>query len=193
MTTQICQWCRAKKPLSEFHLNISRKSKYATYCKPCTSVYMKNRRRLIKSNQWFPMRQHRNVPEAQNAPSTRDLEWAAGFLEGEGTFRYASGSSTAHVAAAQVNPEPLRRLQSFFGGTLRQTGYLHKRSTHFRDPWIWQVSGARARGVMLTIYVLLSRVRRLQIRNAITQTPNTNTNKGPHRRASPADWLGRSS
>lgn len=91
----------------------------------------------------------------------RDLEWAAGFLEGEGCFK--GGKGTQHVQVLQVNPDPLQRLVGLFGGhvSLRvRTGKHH--SIHQ-----WEITGSRARGVMLTLYGLLSHRRRVQIRKAL--------------------------
>lgn len=45
--------------------------------------------------------------------STLQLAWAAGFIEGEGSF-----SNT--VTAAQVQKEPIERLHALFGGRIYQ-------------------------------------------------------------------------
>jgi hypothetical protein len=67
----------------------------------------------------------------------------------------------------QKQREPLKRLVEIFGGSLRS--YLAGRTKcGERTPiWQWQVSGGRARGVMLTLYCLLSTRRRAQIRRAL--------------------------
>lgn len=94
------------------------------------------------------------------SPTTHDLVWAAGFLEGEGYFGKGSGYV---VTANQVNSEPAERLLRLFGGSLKQRLYERPRSSL----WVWSVCGARARGVMMTLYLLLSGKRKGQIRGAL--------------------------
>lgn len=108
--------------------------------------------RLIKSNA---------IP-AQVSPTTVDLAWAAGFMEGEGSFmvnRKSLGrNACARCSAAQKQREPLDKLQRLFGG-----GVKPFKGSYFR----WDVSGARARGVMLTLFTFLSTRRRGQVRAAL--------------------------
>lgn len=47
----------------------------------------------------------------------QQLEWAAGFLEAEGCFHLGKGKQVI-IAAAQVKPGPLEKLQVIFGGHL---------------------------------------------------------------------------
>lgn len=47
--------------------------------------------------------------------STLDICWVAGFLEGEGSFQNVRSPI---VAVAQVQREPLERLQRLFGGKI---------------------------------------------------------------------------
>jgi len=88
----------------------------------------------------------------------RDLAWAAGFLEGEGSF-----SGRSRVSASQVQREPLDRLASLFGGTVRERKDRTSRPWHQQQLHQWDVSGARARGVMLTLYPMMSQRRQQQI------------------------------
>ena len=109
------------------------------------------------------------VPKATKRPTVRDLEWAAGFLEGEGNFRGASkGEGTARVRCSQCNREPMDRLVALFGGSLT---HIKKRTPNRQDVWQWQLSGARARGVMLTLYTLMSTKRKEQIAGALPGRP----------------------
>jgi hypothetical protein len=106
--------------------------------------------------------ENKNTARARATPSLRDITWAAGFLEGEGSFVRRGGSLT--VTAGQVNEEPLRRMLALFGGSLK--AYTTNRP---RTPrvWTWLASGARGRGVALTVYSFLSTRRQEQIRNAL--------------------------
>src|SRR5262249_16159364 len=51
--------------------------------------------------------------------SSGDLRWAAGFLEGEGSF---SCRSSLQVCATQVQTWPLERLRDLFGGAISTNG-----------------------------------------------------------------------
>src|SRR6266542_3107809 len=90
------------------------------------------------------------TPRATAHPTSIDLGWAAGFLEGEGSF-----SSNQHkspwVEASQVNRSPLLKLKRLFGGRIRRCRN-DRAFANGRKIWRWQVSGPRARGVMLTLY-----------------------------------------
>lgn len=111
----------------------------------------------VKSQYTFP---------ATRIPTVEELYWAAGFFEGEGCFRRTQdgGRGGQIVTAAQVNAEPLMRVQAIFGGSLRQRGpYSGNRQPH----WYWVATGARARGVMLTLYRFMSARRQEQIRKAM--------------------------
>lgn len=91
-----------------------------------------------------------------------DIAWAAGFLEGEGAFGCRGHSVTVQVS--QVQKEPLERLQAMFGGTL--TRYTRINPRH--SPWYFlQYTGPTARGLMMTLYVLMSPKRKGQIRKAL--------------------------
>ena len=96
-------------------------------------------------------------------PSMLNLYWAAGFIEGEGSFILNRGS--CYIAVHQKQREPLERLLAWFGGIIRQ------RPTDKRWPnslyHDWRAAGVRARGIMMTLYQLMSPRRQEQIRRAL--------------------------
>lgn len=94
---------------------------------------------------------------------TIDVAWAAGFLEGEGSFGY---SGTARVSAAQVQKEPIDRLVSLFGGRtyLRET-----RGFSTLPIWVWQLDARKSIQVMMTLYALMSPKRRDEIERALAK------------------------
>ena len=99
------------------------------------------------------------TPKATVYPTVRDIHWAAGFIEGEGCF-----GPTGCLIASQVQKEPLEKLQRWFGGRLG----LHAPPSHKGNPfWTWGVHGARARGVGMTLYQLLSPKRREQFKKMV--------------------------
>lgn len=95
----------------------------------------------------------------QRSPSTQDLYWAAGFLEGEGSFVYAS--QTQRVTAGQKQKAPLIKLKEVFGGSIYTS---QRRSGPFHG---WTLTGPRARGLMMTLYTLMSPRRKSQIKRAL--------------------------
>src|SRR5690242_8113450 len=97
-----------------------------------------------------------------SAPHTmRALAWAAGFYEGEGTCMFATGSHRACVN--QVEREPLERMKATFGGHI----YAIPPHRASKASWRWIVFGARARGVLMTLYPLLCLKRQAQIRKVV--------------------------
>lgn len=108
--------------------------------------------------------------DAAVSPTVADLAWAAGFVEGEGTFvplratlRNGERRSYARMVAYQNNVEPLLKLQRMFGGVIRRFERKHGTET----AGTWSVNGARARGVMFTLFSFLSAKRRQQVRVAL--------------------------
>jgi len=87
-----------------------------------------------------------------------DLYWAAGFLEGEGTFT-ASGT-TPVLHCSQVQKYPLEKLQGLFGGKIEWL--FHKQGI-----WRWRLPCAQSAGVMMTLYTLMSPRRKFQIEQAL--------------------------
>ena len=88
-----------------------------------------------------------------NVPTTNDIYWAAGIFEGEGTV---GGIPRNNVMITQKDLWVLERVRDFFGGKI----YLPKG----RDCSAWYLGGARARGFIQTIYILLSPRRQEQVR-----------------------------
>lgn len=99
------------------------------------------------------------TPRAKIAPSREELYWAAGFLDGEGSF------DSKKVSASQNDPELLHRLQDIFGGSVN--GYKARRATHAPMFYHWITSGSRGRGIMMTLYQLLSTRRKARIKMAL--------------------------
>ena len=111
-------------------------------------------------------REHKNTVRSSCSPTTKELFWAAGFLEGEGSF--LPNGQSGMVQACQVEREPLERLQRLFGGRLS----ARKASNDKHSPYFeWGVSGPRARGLMMTMYSLMSGRRQRQIRVGLCMEP----------------------
>jgi hypothetical protein len=89
-------------------------------------------------------------------PTTHDIAWAAGIYEGEGSC--FPNSNTISLVVPQKDTWILERFRALFGGSIG----LNRTTGVYR----WTVSGARARGLAMTIYGLLSPRRQQQIRKA---------------------------
>lgn len=98
------------------------------------------------------------------AISTIEIAWAAGFLEGEGSFGSHNKLGTPCVRAAQVQKEPLDRLARMFGGGLRLCRRNRKdpRNANSKDIWSWYLYGQRAIEIGMTVFTLLSPKRQEQ-------------------------------
>lgn len=101
-----------------------------------------------------PIQVYQVVP-ASRSPTLMDIAWAAGFIEGEGCF-----TTHGQVTVTQKTIEPLARLQEFVGGGISQD-----------KDGIYQLrlSGARARGLAMTLYPLLSSRRQKRIREMLAR------------------------
>lgn len=90
-----------------------------------------------------------------------EVAWAAGFIEGEGTFS-ASGDGGVSLCVPQVQREPLERLQRLFGGNIRQASNTKTGKPLHR----WGVHGMPAAAATMTVFSLLS-PRRMEQASAL--------------------------
>lgn len=95
-----------------------------------------------------------------------ELYWAAGFIEGEGSFRKSSLRQSVAVSVAQVQREPLERLMNLFGGQIHGKN-SQKYNANASPCSEWNIGGARAVGVVMTLYPLMSTKRKSQIRESL--------------------------
>ncbi len=98
------------------------------------------------------------TPQAVVSPNIKDLEWTAGFAEGEGTFFGHWDKGNCQVSFVQKNKEPLEKLQRILGGTITKRPH---------EIFALQTYGARARGIAMTLYPMLSEKRKEQIQNML--------------------------
>lgn len=162
--SQLDRWLGAHKP-----------------CKGCGSPYRPrdNAHRYCSRACWYAngiRTWHKAGLDATLRPSTKDIAWAAGVYEGEGTCCGPSPARTSaagdrkrrqfRVSVTQKDPWLCLRLRELFGGSVN----FHQRQQAGREGqaiYHWQASGARARGFAFTIYSFLSPRRRGQIQKAL--------------------------
>ncbi len=102
-------------------------------------------------------------------PAARDLYWAAGIWEGEGSCGRAvqrpRAAGSEWVSVPQKDQWILERLRALFGGSVRpynkKTGQVLYR---------WLIAGARARGFLMSIYGVVSPRRQAEIRKGMRWT-----------------------
>lgn len=92
-------------------------------------------------------------------PTIKDIAWAAGLYEGEGSCSRNGDSGGARIT--QKDRWVCDRMRNLFGGTV---GTQTNRSGSW---YIWHVSGPRARGFLMTIFTFLSPRRRVQVKAAL--------------------------
>ena len=85
------------------------------------------------------------------------LAWAAGLFEGEGYFGPPDGG--LRIVVTQVQRCPLDWLQVMFGGRISA-----RLTTQAKPCWSWALNGPTAASLMMTCYLLMSPIRRAQIR-----------------------------
>jgi hypothetical protein len=166
---KICCRCRQSKPLSEFHKNNSAKDGLAKRCKICSNFASE----ASRSKHYKRSIHNGHKPSAHNGfalnpttgptlhPTVKDIAWAAGIYEGEGSIWKSPQCGKYRglkITVPQKEPWILYRLRNLFGGKVSpQTG---------RTISLWRISGDRALGFSETIYVLLSPHRQQQLRTA---------------------------
>lgn len=94
--------------------------------------------------------------DATKVPTDRDIAWAAGIYEGEGTCRLCGKGRGFMASVTQKDPEILFRLRDWFGGSVRDNGTGQGIHT-------WDICGDRARIFMGLIYEFMTARRRTQI------------------------------
>lgn len=96
-------------------------------------------------------------------PTAEQIAWAAGFLEGEGSFSAMSGNDhRARITAGQKEPEPLTKLLAWFGGR------IYKQSKREYHSWI--LRGHQAHSLMKVLRPQMSSRRQAQIDVALEST-----------------------
>lgn len=91
--------------------------------------------------------------------AVRDLCWAAGFIEGEGTFS-VTNRINLRLAVPQVERAPLERLQHLFGGNIRWSE--RPRGARHIHTWSLNVTHQVA-GIAMSIYGIVGPRKRAQI------------------------------
>lgn len=111
-------------------------------------------------------KERKTTPGASVSPTTADLHWAAGFFDGEGhiSIYHRQDGVGIGVSVTNCDLEPLQRFQCFFGGRINKKSMGPRNR---QQPYYWGVYGARALGVIQTLYSILSSRRQTRCRAAL--------------------------
>lgn len=104
----------------------------------------------------------------------QELYWAAGFMEGEGSFSCNKKTKALRLQAPQKERSPLDRLHRFLGGR------IYHRINRGYPIFYWETTGSHAAGICMTLYLLLSERRQGQIKQALAEWKT----RRPHKK----DW-----
>ena len=96
--------------------------------------------------------------------SDTDIAWAAGVLEGEGSFSLCGGNSI-RVMCTMTDIDILERLQKIFGGKIAS---IRKREEHWKDAWAWTIFADDALTCMRSILPYMGVRRSEKINMLIT-------------------------
>ncbi len=102
------------------------------------------------------------MPEAGEV----EVAWAAGIIEGEGSFGGSRTRGSIQIHVGQSDPWILHRLQALFGGHMFKVGGVRAGRFGVRDYWTWTITGCRARGLATAIEPYLSPRRLVQLEAA---------------------------
>ena len=100
----------------------------------------------------------------------KHIHWIAGFFEGEAYFGLTR--TTPHLAVAQLNREPLDKLQILLGGKINTFARKEVKGNGGGVYYRWYAYSAKAGGIMMMVYPLLSKRRQFQIRKVFATWMN---------------------
>ena len=90
----------------------------------------------------------------------RELAWAAGFFDGEGTVSQTSASGTRRryllIRIGHVDPRPLHRFAAAAGGDVRGPYQQRGGEGRWSDYYVWQRAGAKAQETLDRLIPYLS-------------------------------------
>jgi hypothetical protein len=97
----------------------------------------------------------------------RNIAWLGGLLEGEGYFTIKNGCPMIRLAMTDV--DVIDRAAAVLGVARRDYTYVPKGKASYKRVHSCGVSGIRALGWMMTLYLFLGERRRSAVRDVIDQ------------------------
>lgn len=89
-----------------------------------------------------------------------DIAWAAGILEGEGSFNQKN-SYAINISCNMTDLDVLEKLQRIFGGNIYT---VKKRKEHWKQSWVWSLNGKEALHTVIILkpYMMSRRSTKIQ-------------------------------
>lgn len=97
-------------------------------------------------------------------PTTNDINWIAGLLEGEGCF-YQHNKSTVAFCLKMTDEDIVKRASTLLKGSFQ--GPHGPYGLQRKPYWLTKVYGVQAVSWMMTIYILMGNRRQLKIKELI--------------------------
>ena len=119
--------------------------------------YYKNMEAPIGSLPTYVLGRTKPGFEPTQHPTLKDIYWAAGIIEGEGSFQHDT------IAVYQKDKWILEKLKLLFGGIID----LRHKTGYGNGVYCWRIHGSRGRGLMMTIFALLSPWRKNLIKKGL--------------------------
>lgn len=152
LSAKACSNCGERKLLVLFPHNRTQHDGRGSRCTLCHRARQRELDRGERQPRFFgPVRE----------PEEWEIFWAAGFLEGDGSFDV--DNRYLRVRADQVDPEPLTRLHEIFGGWM---GIRGKPTSAGNTVHRWSLSGVKAEALADLIYPYLTKRRQIKIDSA---------------------------
>lgn len=96
-----------------------------------------------------------------------ELAWFAGLFEGEGTFNFSNGVPR-RISISMTDLDVLEAVRDSFGGSIHSASRAVYKE-HWKDAWVWNLSGEKAVQLSEAIYPLLSLRRKERANEFISQ------------------------
>jgi hypothetical protein len=93
-----------------------------------------------------------------------NVVWAAGLIEGEGTFQWRK-SQSPRVSCAMTDLDVLERLRDNFGGNICKTT---KQQEHHKQAWVWYLGGEAAIEFMKQVQPWMGKRRSAKIDEVVS-------------------------
>ena len=103
--------------------------------------------------------------------SVRELEWLAGFLEGEGSFSWnrSGNGGTLRVEVWSIDEDVVARSVKLVGAKIMRRVLTPREGIirSIQPQFGWVLYGKHAAGLMMTLYSLMGARRKEQIKRAL--------------------------
>lgn len=119
------------------------------------------------------------------SPSEADIAWAAGLLEGEGSFYVMDRAGRRHLMTVKIemsDEDVIRRIASIFGRSTSNVTTFQPKPDGWSRTWTKRWYGAEAEKVMCAVLPYMGKRRAAKIRECLA-APSLSHHPRPERKA----------